>query len=118
MVAGPRIDRQIALQRRLDAALLCLLREHMRRRRASGTRSGALGPLVDGGLRVRKAADVLAVLDEQIAAVRSDDDLGTAERARVVATLAGVALRAIEASDLAARVEAVERVVSAREGRA
>ena len=93
-------------------------REHMRRRRASGTGSGALGPLVDGEVRVRRAADVLAVLDAEIAAVLADENLGTAERALVVATLAGVALRAIEASDLAARVEAVERVLSARQGRA
>ncbi len=89
----------------------------MRRRRASGTGGGALGPLIEGELRVRKAADVLAVLEQQIAAVLDDGDMATAERARVVATLAGVALRAIEASDLAARVEAVEQVLSAREVR-
>jgi hypothetical protein len=90
-------------------------REHMRRRRASGTPGGALGPLVDAELRIYKAADVLAVLDEQIAAVLDDDQMATAERARVVATLAGVVLRAIEASDLAARVDAVEQVLSARQ---
>src|SRR5687768_2382900 len=92
-------------------------REHMRRRRASGTRSGTRAPLIDGELRIRKAADVLAVLEDQIDAVLDDGDMATAERARVVATLAGVALRAIEASDLAARVEAVEQVLSLREGR-
>ena len=85
-------------------------REHMRRRRASRT----LGPLVTGELRLRKAADVLAVLDNQVAAVLDDEALSTAERARLIATLAGVALRAIEASDLAARLEAVEHVLRAR----
>ena len=86
-------------------------REHMRRRRAGGTERGTLGPLVRGELRLRKAADVLAVLDEQVAAVLDDEELSTAERARLIATLAGVALRAIEASDLAARLEAVEQVL-------
>jgi hypothetical protein len=64
-------------------------REHMRRRRASGTERGALGPLVTGELRLRKAADVLAVLDDQVAAVLGDEELSTAERARLIATLAG-----------------------------
>ncbi len=86
-------------------------REHMRRRRASGTERGALGPLVAGEPRLRRAADVLAVLDAQVSAVLGAAELGTAERARLIATLAGVSLRAIEASDLAARLEAVEQVL-------
>ena len=89
-------------------------REHMRRRRAGGTERGTLGPLVTGELRLRKAADVLAVLDSQLSAVLDDADLSTAERARLIATLAGVALRAIEASDLAARLEAVEHALRTR----
>ena len=89
-------------------------REHMRRRRASGTERGARGPLVTGELRLRKAADVLAVLDDQVAAVLDDEALSTAERARLIATLAGVSLRAIEASDLAARLETVEHVLRTR----
>jgi hypothetical protein len=43
---------------------------------------------------------------------------GTAERARTIATLAGVALRAIEAGELAARVEALESVLRGREAAA
>jgi hypothetical protein len=91
-------------------------REHMRRRRdtQSGTGGGTLGPLVDGESRLARAADVLAVLDGQVTAVLEDQSLGTVERARVIATLSGVALRAIEAADLAGRLEAVERVLAAR----
>ncbi len=88
-------------------------REHCRRR-AGGTERGTLGPLVTGELRLRKAADVLAVLDEQVAAVLDAEELSTAERARLIATLAGVSLRAIEASDLAARLGAVEHVLRTR----
>jgi hypothetical protein len=90
-------------------------REHMRRRRADGTHGGALGPLVSGEVRLRKAADVLAVLDDQVAAVLEDERVTTAERARLIATLSGVALRAIEASDVAARLEAVEQALAGRE---
>ncbi len=50
-------------------------------------------------------------------AVLEDEELGTAERARLTATLAGVALRAIEAADLAGRVEALEHVLAIRAGR-
>jgi hypothetical protein len=64
--------------------------------------------------RLKTAADVLALLEEQVGAVRGDDTLTTVERARTVGYLAGVALKAIEAGDLAARVEAVEAVLKGR----
>ena len=90
-------------------------REHMRRRRAAEARSGSVGPLVPSEARLRKAADVLGVLDGQVSAVLDDDLLTTAERARLIATLCGVALRAIEAADLSARVEAVEQALTGRQ---
>jgi hypothetical protein len=64
--------------------------------------------------RLKTAADVLALLEEQVAAVRGDDTLTTVERARTVGYLAGISLKAIEAGDLAARLEAVEGVLRAR----
>jgi hypothetical protein len=57
---------------------------------------------------------VLAVIESQIEAVLDDSEVGTAERARTTATLCGVALRAIEQADLAARVEALERALEGR----
>ena len=42
-------------------------------------------------------------LDEQVAAVRQDASLGSVERAKGVGSLAGIALRAIDAGDVAAR---------------
>ena len=64
--------------------------------------------------RLKTAADVLALLEEQVAAVRAEPEAGTLEKARVVGYLAGISLKAIEAGDLAARVEAVEAVLKAR----
>jgi hypothetical protein len=58
---------------------------------------------------------VLAVLGDQVTAVLDDEPLTTAERARLIATLSGVALRAIEASDVATRLEAVERALAGRQ---
>ena len=64
--------------------------------------------------RLKTAADVLALLEEQVGAVRADESLATVERARTIGYLAGVSLKAIEAGDLAARLEAVEAVLKSR----
>ena len=64
--------------------------------------------------RLQTAADVLALLDEQVAAVRQDGSLGSVERAKGVGSLAGIALRAIDAGDVAARVEALESILKSR----
>lgn len=90
--------------------------EHARRQRAAGVEPKRGPPLVSGEVRLATARDVHGVIEGQVAAVLGDGELGTAERARVCATLAGVALRAIEAADLAARVEALERALEARRG--
>jgi hypothetical protein len=84
--------------------------EHARRKRAGGVEPsrGTRAPLVSGEVRLATASDVLSLVESQVAAVLGDEELGTAERARVCATLAGLALRAIEGGDLAARIEALE----------
>jgi hypothetical protein len=93
--------------------------EHARRRRAAGVEPnrGTRAPLLSGEVRLATARDALTLIESQVNAVLADDDLGTAERARLITTLAGVALRAIEAGDLAGRLEALERTLSTR-GRA
>ena len=70
--------------------------------------------LVPLPLRLKTAADVLKLLEEQVAAVRGDQSAGTLEKARCIGYLAGTALKAIEAGDLAARLEAVEVVLKGR----
>ena len=58
--------------------------------------------------------DVLALIEEQVNAVRADPYADPAERARTLGLLAGLALRAMEGRDLQARLEAVERVLKLR----
>ena len=64
--------------------------------------------------RLKTAADVLALLEEQVGAVRADETLTTVERARTIGYLAGISLKAIETGDLAARLESVESVLKGR----
>jgi hypothetical protein len=59
-------------------------------------------------------ADVLALLEEQVNAVRADPMTDPSERARTLGMLAGLALRAMDSRDLQARLEAVERVLKLR----
>ncbi len=49
-----------------------------------------------------------------VEAVRQDASLGSVERAKGVGSLAGIALRAIDAGDVAARVEALESILKSR----
>lgn len=59
-------------------------------------------------------ADVLELLAEQANAVRADVSGDVLDKARTLGFLATVALRTMEARDLAARLEAVERVLKLR----
>ncbi len=59
-------------------------------------------------------ADVVAVIAEQANAIRADPLADPGEKARTLGMLASVALRAIEAKDVTARLEAVERVLKLR----
>ncbi len=64
--------------------------------------------------RVRHAADVISLLEEQINLVRAETQADTLQRARTVAYLAATALKAIEAGNLAARLEALEAALKRR----
>ena len=70
--------------------------EHARRKRAARVepKRGTLAPLLSGQLRLSTARDVLTLLESQVEAVLADEELGTAERARLIVQLAGTALRA------------------------
>jgi hypothetical protein len=65
-------------------------------------------------LPLDQPADVLEILAEQVNSVRMDRGGDPIERARTLAMLAGSSLRAMELRDLAARLEAVERVLKLR----
>ena len=61
--------------------------------------------------RLQTAADVLKLLEEQVTAVRAEQEVGTLEKARAIGYLAGITLKAIEAGNLAARLEMLETVL-------
>ena len=88
-------------------------RDYKRMQRAGEcqTPSQTLVPLP---FRLKTAHDVLALLAEQVQAVRDEPAAGTLEKARCIGYLSGVALKAIEAGDLAARLEALESVLKTR----
>src|SRR3954469_16156819 len=89
-------------------------REYRRLRRAGDDCTTPGTALVPLEFRLRTASDVLDLLEEQVQAVRTDAEAGTLEKARVVGYLAGMALKAIEAGNLAARVEMLEMVLKQR----
>src|SRR4051812_11138013 len=66
--------------------------------------------------RLQTAADVLELLEEQVKAVRADKEAGTLEKARTIGYLAGMTLKAIDAGNLAARIEMLEAVLKQRKG--
>jgi hypothetical protein len=88
-------------------------REYKRHQRA-GTCQTPCTTQLPAGFRLKTARDVLALIEEQVQAVRGDEKLATTERARTIGYLAGLALRAVEVTDLSERMEAVERVLSPR----
>jgi len=83
-------------------------REYRRIRRAGDCRTTPGTAPLPGAFRLKTAADVLAVLAEQVEAVRADKMVSTPDKARCIGYLATVSLRAIEAGAVAARLEAVE----------
>lgn len=89
-------------------------REYRRTRRAGDLCTTPGTSPLPAEFRLRTAADVLDVLEEQVEKVRDDPDAGTLEKARTIGYLAGIALRAIEAGNIAARLEALETVLKQR----
>jgi hypothetical protein len=63
---------------------------------------------------LQEARDVVPLLHEQVEAVRADGTATPLERARAIGYLVGIARKAIETSDLAARLEMLEAVLRQR----
>lgn len=88
-------------------------RESARRRRAAasggeGSPSNRGAILLNLPARIQTAADILAILSEAVADIRAERHRDAFERGRAVGYLCGIALRAVEAADLLARVERIE----------
>src|SRR5919202_7054467 len=88
-------------------------REYKRMQRAGSSQTPGQ-PLVPLPFRLKTARDVLALIEEQVNAVREEPETGTLEKARAVGYLAGIALKAVEVADLSGRVEALEQVLRKR----
>ena len=67
-------------------------------------------------VRLKTAADLLTLLEEQITAVRGAPEAGALDTARVVGFLAGIALKAMDAGNLEARIAMLEAVLKQRNG--
>jgi hypothetical protein len=68
--------------------------------------------------RLQTAHDVLALLHEQVEALRAATWVATVEKARAVGYLASLARQAIETADLAARLDQLEATLKATNGAA
>jgi hypothetical protein len=66
--------------------------------------------------RLQTAQDVLALLHEQVEALRAATWVGTVEKARALGFLANLALRTIETADLAARLDQLEATLKSANG--
>jgi len=84
------------------------LREYRRvQRTAEGCTTGCTSH-VPPSFRLETAADGLAMLAEQVEAVRKDRKAKTLQKARPIGYLAAITIKAIEAGNLAARIEGLE----------
>src|SRR5215212_8161107 len=88
-------------------------RDYKRMQRAGSSQTPGQ-TLVPIPFRLKTAYDVLALLEDQVVAVRDEPEAGTLEKARVLGYLAGIALKAVEVAELSGRVEAMERVLKSR----
>ncbi len=89
-------------------------REYHRTRRADDGCTTPGTTLIPLPFRLQTAADVLALLEEQVATVRAEQGGGALEKVRAIGYLAGICLKAIEAGNLAARIEMRELVLKKR----
>lgn len=64
--------------------------------------------------QLQTVQDLIALLEEEIQAVRSDPEAGPLQKARTIDRLARIALRAVESKELTARVEALETILKKR----
>src|SRR5262245_18538892 len=90
-------------------------RQYCRTRRAGDRWTTPVHRVIPIPFRLQTAQDVIDLLQEQISAVRGETNAGTLEKARTVADLASIALKAIETGHLAARIEMLESVLKRRE---
>ena len=92
-------------------------REYRRLRRAGDTCTSPVQPVIPIPVRLRTGDDIVRVLETQVQRVESERHAGTLDKARTIGFLLGVALKAIEAGNVAARIEGLEAVLKQRQER-
>ncbi|HEX8915004.1 MAG TPA: hypothetical protein VF796_21810 [Humisphaera sp.] len=110
--AGPVPERTQLMPYKDEAERRAYDAAYKRLRRAGGPTLST--PLVPPDVRLQTARDVLDLLAQQVNDVQADPDVDVLDRARTVGFLASIALRAIEAGDQQARIEALERALKLR----
>jgi hypothetical protein len=65
--------------------------------------------------RLQTAQDVIDLLQEQVETLREDTMIGIVQKARALGHLADLGRKAIEARDVAARIEMLQAVLKARD---
>jgi len=91
-------------------------REYKRFRKAGGLTPGQT--LLPVPFKLKTAQDILALLSEQVEAVKNAEEAGTLEKARCIGYLAGISLKAVETAGLEARIDALEQRINQKERRA
>ena len=90
-------------------------REWKRMQSAGGGTPG--GTVITLPFRLRTAHDVLSLIARHVEAVEQEEEAGTLEKARAIGYLAGIALKAVEITDLGARLAKLEQALG-RKGQA
>ncbi len=91
-------------------------RSYRREQCAAGCTAGSTSR-VPLDFRLQTAQDVIDLIEEQVEAVRNEQEADTLAKARTIGYLAAVALKAIECGNVAARLEALEAVLKQRNGK-
>jgi len=78
------------------------------RRGSIGHHEGPGAAVIEISGRMQTPSDILAVLEEQIDALRRDPRLRTVERARAIAQLATLCLKVIETRDVQAKLDKID----------
>jgi len=93
-------------------------REYRRTRRAGDECTTPCTTPIPIEFRLKTATDVLLLVEQQVVEVQSAENANKLEKARCIGYLAGIALKAIDAGNLAGRIEALETVMKQRGDRA
>ena len=89
-------------------------RNYRRTRRSGDACSTPVHPVLSPEFRLATAADVVALIEDQCQAVLDEKEATILEKARCLGYLATVSLKAIEAGNLAARIEELEAILKKR----